>query len=128
MRNGSIPPEVRAAIVEQYRLLADRLGVENPSVAVRSSATAEDLPEASFAGMQDTFLNQVGIESVVNAVRNVWASFAGSYAKDRDGRKRFNNKSVFYRIRQRALTLLKLAYGKGFDDLEYETRRSRVQE
>eukprot|EP01046_Picozoa_sp_COSAG06_P054846 COSAG06_NODE_9893_length_1795_cov_1.929835_2_plen_234_part_00 len=46
-----------------------------PAVAVRSSATAEDLPELSFAGQQETFLNVTGAEVVVAAVRNCWASF-----------------------------------------------------
>jgi pyruvate,water dikinase len=44
------------------------------SVAVRSSATAEDLPESSFAGQQDTYLNIHGIEGVLEAVRQCWAS------------------------------------------------------
>ena len=44
------------------------------SVAVRSSATAEDLPSASFAGQQDTYLNVVGVEALLDAVRRCWAS------------------------------------------------------
>ncbi|MEU4327831.1 PEP/pyruvate-binding domain-containing protein [Nonomuraea dietziae] len=64
-----VPEEVRAAIAECYA----RLG-EGAAVAVRSSATAEDLPYASFAGQQDTYLNVVGVEAVQDAVRRCWAS------------------------------------------------------
>ncbi|MCA1739180.1 MAG: hypothetical protein LC740_10220 [Actinobacteria bacterium] len=59
------------AITAAYRQLADGTSVP---VAVRSSATAEDLPYASFAGQQDTYLNVVGVESVLDAVRRCWAS------------------------------------------------------
>ncbi|WP_434448214.1 PEP/pyruvate-binding domain-containing protein [Lentzea sp. E54] len=65
----AVPQEIRDAIVDGYRELGD--GVP---VAVRSSATAEDLPFASFAGQQDTFLNVVGEDEVVDAVRRCWAS------------------------------------------------------
>ncbi|MCW0212969.1 MAG: PEP-utilizing enzyme [Pseudonocardia sp.] len=64
-----IPADVEAAVAEAYAGLGDRV-----PVAVRSSATAEDLPSASFAGQQDTYLNVVGIEAVVDAVRRCWAS------------------------------------------------------
>src|SRR5688572_103500 len=64
-----VPEEVRAAIAECYA----RLG-EGAAVAVRSSATAEDLPYASFSGQQDTYLNVVGVEAVQDAVRRCWAS------------------------------------------------------
>jgi pyruvate,water dikinase len=50
-------PELEGAILDYYYELCDRCGEEDLSVAVRSSATAEDLPEASFAGQQETFLN-----------------------------------------------------------------------
>lgn len=63
-----IPPEVAQEVVAAY----DRLG-KGP-VAVRSSATAEDLPEAAFAGQQDTYLNVVGEEALLEAVRRCWAS------------------------------------------------------
>jgi pyruvate,water dikinase len=64
-----IPPEIARVIAEAY----DRLGGQTP-VAVRSSATAEDLPHASFAGQQDTYLQIVGAEAVIDAVRRCWAS------------------------------------------------------
>jgi rifampicin phosphotransferase len=63
-----IPPEVARDILAAYH----RLG-QGP-VAVRSSATAEDLPQAAFAGQQDTFLNVVGSEALLDAVRRCWAS------------------------------------------------------
>ena len=66
-----VPSTVTEAIVETYRKLGN--GTSAP-VAVRSSATAEDLPHASFAGQQDTFLNVVGADAVLDAVRLCWAS------------------------------------------------------
>ncbi|WP_426765517.1 PEP/pyruvate-binding domain-containing protein [Pseudarthrobacter sp. 1G09] len=64
-----LPPEVSAAVERAY----GQMGPDVP-VAVRSSATAEDLPFASFAGQQDTYLNVVGAAAVLEAVRNCWAS------------------------------------------------------
>ena len=65
-----IPPEIWAAISESYQALDKNHAV----VAVRSSATAEDLPEASFAGQQETFLNIHGVDEVLEAVKKCWAS------------------------------------------------------
>ncbi|WP_045732793.1 PEP/pyruvate-binding domain-containing protein [Pseudarthrobacter chlorophenolicus] len=67
--SAPLPPEVTAAVERAY----GQLGPDVP-VAVRSSATAEDLPFASFAGQQDTYLNVVGAAAVLDAVRNCWAS------------------------------------------------------
>ena len=67
--SAPLPPEVSAAVERAY----GRMGPDVP-VAVRSSATAEDLPFASFAGQQDTYLNVVGAVAVLEAVRNCWAS------------------------------------------------------
>lgn len=66
---AAVPGELREAIVAAYAELGDDV-----PVAVRSSATAEDLPFASFAGQQDTYLNVVGADAVVEAVRHCWAS------------------------------------------------------
>src|ERR687893_116949 len=63
--------DLAEAIANAYRTLGDDASVP---VAVRSSATAEDLPYASFAGQQDTYLNVVGEEAVLEAVRSCWAS------------------------------------------------------
>lgn len=71
---GTLPPELRATIREAYAELARRSGLNDPPVAVRSSATAEDLPEASFAGQQETFLNVVGDKALLAAVVRCFAS------------------------------------------------------
>nr|WP_299360131.1 phosphoenolpyruvate synthase [uncultured Paracoccus sp.] len=68
------PEDARQAILESYRELARRTGVSEPSVAVRSSATAEDLPDASFAGQQETFLNVRGEAALLDACRRCYAS------------------------------------------------------
>jgi phosphohistidine swiveling domain-containing protein len=67
---AEIPPEVANVIVEAYASLPGT----NPAVAVRSSATAEDLPEASFAGQQETYLNVSGAGEVLEATKKCWAS------------------------------------------------------
>ncbi|MDT7634030.1 MAG: rifampicin phosphotransferase [Pseudonocardiales bacterium] len=64
-----VPPDIEAEVLSAYRALGDDV-----PVAVRSSATAEDLPFASFAGQQDTYLNVVGVDAVLDAVRRCWAS------------------------------------------------------
>ncbi len=66
---GDVPLEIRDSIASAYRGLGD-----DPAIAVRSSANAEDLPDLSFAGQQETFLNVSGADAVVEAVRNCWAS------------------------------------------------------
>jgi phosphohistidine swiveling domain-containing protein len=66
-----IPKDIASAIIEAYQA---HIHNEPVPVAVRSSATAEDLPDASFAGQQETFLNVVGAEAVLDAVRRCWAS------------------------------------------------------
>ncbi len=87
---------IRAAVVDQpfpadleadIRTAYDRLagGDENRSFAVRSSATAEDLPDASFAGQQETFLNIRGIDAILIAIRQVFASL-------------FNDRAIAYRV------------------------------
>jgi hypothetical protein len=71
LSGANVPDVLGRAIAEAYGELGD--GAPVP-VAVRSSATAEDLPGASFAGQQDTYLNVVGGESLLDAVRRCWAS------------------------------------------------------
>lgn len=70
----SIPSELQSRILERYNQLAARLGIENPDVAVRSSATAEDLPTASFAGQQETFLNVSGETELIESIKHCFAS------------------------------------------------------
>jgi phosphoenolpyruvate synthase/pyruvate phosphate dikinase len=66
-----IPADIDSAITDAYTDLNRKSQIENrKSVAVRSSATAEDLPEASFAGQQETFLNIRGEEALLGAVKN----------------------------------------------------------
>ena len=68
---ANVPNALAHTIAAAYRALGDDTSVP---VAVRSSATAEDLPYASFAGQQDTYLNVVGVAQVIDAVRRCWAS------------------------------------------------------
>lgn len=68
-----VPAAARAAVVTAHAELMAQCGGEVP-VAVRSSATAEDLPDASFAGQQDTYLWQIGLEAVTEHIRKCWAS------------------------------------------------------
>jgi phosphohistidine swiveling domain-containing protein len=67
----ALPPEVVAAIASAYQALSPEAPIP---VAVRSSATAEDLPDASFAGQQETLLNVIGLEQVLTAVQQCFAS------------------------------------------------------
>lgn len=85
--NGDMPPEVEKAIRKNYKKLCDMRG-ETAYVAVRSSATAEDLPTASFAGQQSTFLNVHGEDDVVKAVKDCWASL-------------FTPRAIFYRVQNK---------------------------
>lgn len=78
-------PALEAAIKDAFIQLQD--GNENLSVAVRSSATAEDLPDASFAGQQETMLNVRGYEQVMLAIKEVFASL-------------FNDRAISYRVHQ----------------------------
>ncbi len=71
---GTWPEQLEQAIRLGYRDLSGRVGKATPSVAVRSSATAEDLPEASFAGQQSTFLNIAGEDALLDACRECYAS------------------------------------------------------
>lgn len=83
---AKVPEDIEEAIRSRYREMCAREG-EEVLVAVRSSATAEDLPDASFAGQQETFLNMRGEEQVLEAVRKCWASLYGARA-------------IFYRVEQ----------------------------
>ena len=79
-------PNLENALAEQYNKLAGELG-DQASFAVRSSATAEDMPDASFAGQQETFLNVKGLDAVKVAVKHVFASL-------------FNDRAISYRVHQ----------------------------
>lgn len=88
-----MPQDLKDAIGAAYVELGKRVGEENPYVAVRSSATAEDLPDASFAGQQDTYLNVQGAETIIAKVKECYASC-------------FTDRAVYYREKQ------------GFDHIE----------
>ncbi|WP_233556451.1 phosphoenolpyruvate synthase [Noviherbaspirillum sedimenti] len=77
-------PRLQQEITEYYHKLVDDSSSEM-SFAVRSSATAEDLPDASFAGQQETFLNVVGIDNVLEAMKHVFASL-------------YNDRAISYRV------------------------------
>lgn len=83
--DAPLQPELEAKIREAFTQLCD--GNSELAVAVRSSATAEDLPEASFAGQQETFLNMRGIDNVLIAVKEVFASL-------------YNDRAISYRVHQ----------------------------
>jgi pyruvate,water dikinase len=82
---AALPDGLESAVREAYGQLIG--GQAATAVAVRSSATAEDLPEASFAGQQETFLNVVGIEHVLAAIKSVFASL-------------YNDRAIAYRVHQ----------------------------
>ncbi|MFF9786874.1 phosphoenolpyruvate synthase [Streptomyces nigrescens] len=73
-RDAELPPSLTEAIRDAYRKLGAALHREDPDVAVRSSATAEDLPEASFAGQQETFVNITGEAALLDACKRCYAS------------------------------------------------------
>lgn len=80
---GALPPELEKEIRAEYAALT--AGNEKASFAVRSSATAEDLPDASFAGQQETYLNISGIDNILDAIRRVYASL-------------YNDRAISYRV------------------------------
>ncbi|MFH1560990.1 MAG: phosphoenolpyruvate synthase [Patescibacteria group bacterium] len=81
---ADVPPALAKNIISSYHRLGKFFGLKQALVAVRSSATAEDLPGASFAGQQETFLNIRGEANLVNNVRRAWASL-------------FTPRAIFYR-------------------------------
>ncbi|MFR0674701.1 phosphoenolpyruvate synthase [Enterobacterales bacterium AW_CKDN230030176-1A_HGKHYDSX7] len=83
--DADFPPRLDAEIRSAFAEMAG--GNDNMAVAVRSSATAEDLPDASFAGQQETFLNIRGVDNVIRAAKEVFASL-------------FNDRAIAYRVHQ----------------------------
>ncbi|WP_372591242.1 phosphoenolpyruvate synthase, partial [Guyparkeria sp.] len=83
---GEIPDDLAEEIVAAYHELGEEYG-ENPDVAVRSSATAEDLPTASFAGQQESYLNISGEQALLESIRHVFASL-------------FTDRAISYRVHQ----------------------------
>ncbi len=85
VNNAAFSPELEAAVASAFEILQN--GNAGLAVAVRSSATAEDLPDASFAGQQETFLNIRGIDNVHAAIKEVFASL-------------YNDRAISYRVHQ----------------------------
>jgi pyruvate,water dikinase len=83
VRNAEFPDDLRSEIIQAYRKMEEEYG-EGVDVAVRSSATAEDLPDASFAGQQETYLNIRGAEALIDACKRCFASL-------------FTNRAISYR-------------------------------
>jgi len=84
MDSTRMPKDIENAIKSAYKELCRRVGLKEVSVAVRSSATAEDLPDASFAGQQETYLNVKGIDDVLDKTVKCWSSL-------------FTPRAIFYR-------------------------------
>jgi pyruvate,water dikinase len=84
IRAMPLPPALNAAITNAWTQLRGNTEI---SVAIRSSATAEDLPQASFAGQQETLLNAVGLDAVIAGIHEVYASL-------------FNDRAIAYRVHQ----------------------------
>lgn len=74
IEQAPVPDGVVSDVHEAYALLSEHCEIDDVAVAVRSSATAEDLPDASFAGQQDTFLWIQGADAVVENIRRCWSS------------------------------------------------------
>ena len=87
INQGEIYSELEDEIISAYREFSEKIGVKDPEVAVRSSATAEDLPDASFAGQQDTYLHIRGEEELIKHVRACWASL-------------WTSRAIYYREKQ----------------------------
>ena len=87
IKEKDFDPELEEEILRAYREFSENIGVKDPEVAVRSSATAEDLPDASFAGQQDTYLHISGEEELLNHIRDCFASL-------------WTSRAIYYREKQ----------------------------
>jgi pyruvate,water dikinase len=85
--SAPMPKTLEKLIAQSYQELATHEKVKNPFVAIRSSATAEDLPDASFAGQQETYLNITGAENVIESVKECYGST-------------FTDRAIFYRVQK----------------------------
>jgi len=85
--DAKMPADLEKSIIESYRALAKKAGEKEPFVAVRSSATAEDLPDASFAGQQETYLNIHGDSQVVEKIKECYSSL-------------FTDRVIYYRVQK----------------------------
>ncbi|WP_297461504.1 phosphoenolpyruvate synthase [Thermococcus sp.] len=90
-----MPEEIASEIEDAYKKLSQRFGKDAVYVAVRSSATAEDLPEASFAGQQETYLDVYGVEDVIDKVKKCWASLWTARATFYRAKQGFDHSKVY---------------------------------
>ena len=88
-------PEIAEEIERAYKELSQRFNKEAVYVAVRSSATAEDLPEASFAGQQETYLDVYGVDDVIDKVKKCWASLWTARATFYRAKQGFDHSKVY---------------------------------
>jgi len=101
--SGDFPPEISDSVRRAYRRLSEQYGEDAVDVAARSSATAEDLPEASFAGQQESYLNLQGEDEVLDACRKCYASL-------------FTDRAISYRQEQ-GFDRLKVALSVGIQKM-----------
>jgi len=95
---AKIPKEIKNEIIEAYKKLSKEYGVKEELVAARSSATAEDLPGASFAGQQLTLLNIKGAKNVIDSVKECWSSLFTARATFYRASKGFEHEKVLIAV------------------------------
>jgi pyruvate,water dikinase len=95
---SSMPKDIENAIKSAYKELNKRLNLKDVFVAVRSSATAEDLPDASFAGQQETFLNVRGVDELLENIVKCWSSLFTPRAIFYRNEKNFAHEKVFISV------------------------------
>ncbi|HEX6070936.1 MAG TPA: phosphoenolpyruvate synthase [Longimicrobiaceae bacterium] len=117
---SELPHDLADAVVQAYRRLQDEYG-EHCDVAVRSSATAEDLPEASFAGQQETFLNIRGDEMLLDAVRRCFASLFTDRAIVYRATRHFDHRQVALSVGVQKMVRSDLASAGVMFSLDTET-------
>jgi len=98
INNASLSDKIKSAISDGYSNLCEKCSVDIVPVAVRSSATAEDLPTASFAGQQDTYLWIEGEDNVIDNVRKCWASLFTARAIDYRNKNGFPHEKVLISV------------------------------
>jgi pyruvate,water dikinase len=96
--DGTFPDNLRNEIIQRYKGLSQSYGNEATDVAVRSSATAEDLPDASFAGQQETFLNVRGSQALLNSVKSCFASLYNDRAISYRTQRGYDHQSVLLSV------------------------------
>lgn len=102
-KNTKLPEEIEISIRKAYKKLGHKYNTKNLDVAVRSSATAEDLPDASFAGQQDTFLNVTGEDEVIQCCKKCFASL-------------FTDRAIYYR-EEKGFDHMKVALSVGIQKM-----------